>query len=136
VALRARVEPTPCLEEAAQVSARIRPPDLLVRGWDRVAFTEDLFSASRHRYLDIVQAATEHGAGAAALLRAAREETWARGGSVYYLGLLETDRRGWDFIGNRAGLSWEALADARAHATVTLWRERGPARAVSAADAR
>jgi hypothetical protein len=137
-AVRAHVRPTPCSTEASEVARAVGPSDLLVHGWDPVAFALGVFYGRERRGFDLVQAAIEGGALAADRLNAERRAVQARGGAVFYLGLVGMGRPQWDaFIGRRAGLPWEVLSDARrraravatyacAGATVTLWREVGP----------
>jgi hypothetical protein len=138
-AVRAHVRPTPCVAQASEVARAVGPSDLLVHGWDPVSFAFGVFHGRERRGFDLVQAAIEGGARAADRLVAERRAAQARGGAVFYLGLVEVGRAEWDaFLGRRAGLPWDALTDARRRAepvatyacsgaTVTLWREVGPA---------
>ena len=62
------------------------------------------------------------GAGAGPALQAAIDTAVAKGGDVYYLGVLDVDRAAWDaFLGARARLPYEVLDGVRSTA-VTVRR--------------
>ena len=137
-AVRARVAPPTCRAEAEAVARLVGASDLLVHEWDPVSFDLHVYVAGERQMFDLVSEARDRGAGAAQALDYAKRATWERGGAVFYLGAFDLSRERWEaFLGGRAGLPYDALAAARAHAKlvetlscrgarVTLWREVGP----------
>jgi hypothetical protein len=106
----------PYLQEARRIDAILRPDDSLVYGWDGVSmYYTSLYGCDRSAYC-LPTAAHPRGAGVVDDLRAMIRETEARGGRVYFLGVLDLSEAAWQpFLGDRLGVPYHCLDEYRAH---------------------
>ena len=110
--------PTPYLREARQVSERLQPDDLLVHEWDKVSILyKALYGFGRPQF-DLPTLAHARGAGVTDDLREMIRRTNAKGGRVYFLGILDLSQETWQpFLGDRLGVPYRALDEYRNHST-------------------
>jgi hypothetical protein len=110
---------TPYLAAARQVADLVEDRDLVVHEWDGISVLYSSiwgWSRERHRF-DFPTEAVQRGAAAREALDQAVDAARARGGRVYFLGILDMPRSQWDvFLGDRAGLPYDSLAPYRAGA--------------------
>ena len=112
---------TPFLAEAQRVAEIAGPRDLVVHEWDEISVLYGTvwgWSRDRHR-LDFPTTALQRGSAAREDLDRAVNAAFARGGKVYFVGLLDAPRAQWDvFLGPKAGIPYEILDPYRAGARV------------------
>lgn len=113
-ALRAHQSPTPCLDGAGDVAAVLQPGDLLVSGWDPVSVLYNAFYDRQVTQFDLISIASNNGPNTMRILGDAIAGTRARGGRVYFLGLLDMPKYRWKpFVGDRVHLSYRSLDQIR-----------------------
>lgn len=110
---------TPYLAEARRVAEIAAERDLVVHEWDGISVLYGTiwgWSRERHRF-DFPTAALHRGPAVRQDLDRAVDAAFARGGRVWFVGILDAPRAHWDvFLGAKAGLPWESLAPYRAGA--------------------
>jgi hypothetical protein len=116
--------PTPHLQEARQVAANVDDRDLVVLNWDKISVLYGTFwggSPRRHRF-DFPTLAIQLGGRAPEALRRQVAEALARGGRIYFLGILDPSPREWDaFLGGKTGLGYAVLDHYRDACTVARY---------------
>lgn len=120
---------TPYLAEAQRVAEIAGPQDLVVHEWDEISVLYGTvwgWSRDRHRF-DFPTEALQRRSRVRADLDQAVDAAFARGGKVYFVGLLDAPRTQWDvFLGPKAGIPYEILDPYRAGARViTAFPYRG-----------
>lgn len=133
-ARRASVGRWPNVEEARRVSAFVKPGDLVVVDWSTVGMLyRQIWAGDELSYDFVSEVGVDRDRGVTEMNRRV-EETLSRGGSVYFLGLLDLDPQAWDgFLRARCGVPYGTLEKYRrgttavarfqgADRTVTLWR--------------
>jgi hypothetical protein len=116
------------LRQAQHVAAIVGNGSLVVGGWDGPSLLYGSFWAPEGGYLDYTQDASFHGRHASDDLRRAISEIQARGGNVYFIGLLDLTPHQWDdFLGRRCGIPYSDLDTYRIHSSVIATLPRGTA---------
>jgi hypothetical protein len=110
---QARREP-PCVMEAREVEALLRPDDLVVYEWDGVSILYAALSGPARPGLCLPTAAQEHGPAVTERLGDLVEQARARNAKVYFLGVLDVPEETWTpFLGDRLGVPYHALDEFR-----------------------
>ena len=101
---------SPYLEPARQVAATVRAGDLVVHDWDPVSVLYTSMWPESARQVDFISAAIELGQTELTGLRDAVAAAQRRGGTVYFLGVLDEPRAAWNaFVGHFSHIPYEAL---------------------------
>ena len=116
------------LRQAQHVAEIVGKGSFVVGGWDGPSLLYGAFWAPNGEYFDYSQDASFHGRRASDDLRAAISKTQARGGNVYFIGLLDLTPHQWDdFLGRRCGIPYSDLDTYRTHSSVIAKLPRGTA---------
>lgn len=112
---------TPRLREAEQVARQVEPRDLLIRDWDQVSVLYGALwggALDRHTF-DFPTRAVRSGPGVLDELRQEMSLAEARGGRIWFLGILDQPPGPWgEFLGKKAGVPYESLAGYRREARI------------------
>lgn len=103
---------SPRLREAEQVARQVEPRDLLIRDWDQVSVLYGaLWGDARDRHtFDFPTRAVRSGPGVLDELRQEMDGARARGGRIWFLGILDQPPGPWEeFLGKKAGVPYESL---------------------------
>jgi len=122
-----RTDVTPYFRDAEDVSQKVRPGDLVVGDWEKVAILYGEVWARENQYIDFVSEAVFYGRGATERLREDVLATERRGGHVYFLGLVGRTESEWNaFLGTRCGVPMSDFEPYRKHSIVVRTYRDGP----------
>ena len=123
-AIADHIHPTPGLNEAREFAAMVGPRDAVVLAFDDISTLWVTFWGQDANVL--LLPASRYREAAEWLARTEKDET-QRGGSLYFVGVLDQDRKTWDdFLGNRIGIPYSSFETYRQRAArVREYRVRG-----------
>lgn len=112
---------TPHLREAEQVARQVEPRDLLIHDWDQISVLYATFwggALDRHTF-DVPTYSVRSGPRVLDQLRQEMERTRARGGRIWFLGILDQSPETWQtFLGTRTGIPFESFGSWRESARI------------------
>jgi hypothetical protein len=104
----------PYLDEARKVEEIVRPDDLLIYEWDKVSSMHGGVYGYGRPQLCLPQAAYDRGAAVIDDIREMIRQAEARGGRVYFLGVMDLPEVTWNqFLGTRLHVPYHALDEFR-----------------------
>jgi hypothetical protein len=108
----------PNVDEASRVKTFVRGNDLVVSDWNAVSTIYQTMWAPQNTW-DFISASGTYRSGTPEELKHQIVAAQHRGGSVYFLGLLDENRKAWDpMLGLKCGIPYESLAAYREGSTV------------------
>jgi hypothetical protein len=114
-----RADVSAYFQDAQDVSRRVGGNDLVVADWGRVSVLYGEVWGGKDRSIDFITQAVYYGKGATNSLRKDVSDTERRGGSVYFLGLLDQSESEWNsFLGSRCGVPMSDIEPYREHSHV------------------
>lgn len=138
-----RVQPVE-VGSAQAVMNIVQPNDLLICDWDGVSSIVKALADSRYDVIDLPSTAVEFKADAASVIAGRVRIAEARGGRIYFLGVLDQSPETWRlFLGDKNSLPYESFDNYRRSARVvrglqtnggqvSLWLVDGPGKSDSA----
>jgi hypothetical protein len=115
-------------DHAEQLAKLVGEHDLIVGDWSSMAVVYGSLRGTSDNSLFFIDEAVVHGSNAVQELADATDKTRARGGTLYFVSLLDIPEAEWNsFLGSRCGVPYRALAPYRAAAIpkATLHERRG-----------
>jgi hypothetical protein len=117
-AIRAAHGPWPDVDEARRLSTFVQKNDLVVTDWNSVSVLYRMIWAPDTTF-DFPSEAHRYRAETASVLRQRMAEAERRGGSVYFLGILDQPQSAWDpFLGARCQVPYDSLQEMRKNSVV------------------